>query len=181
MDDNTHPKPSDTRGSRSMTEHTFHPLRDLQSRIESLFDDFYRGGSRAPFARLGWGDLGLTASDLALTAALPSLDVIDKEDELKVVAELPGMAEGDIDIQVNESTLTLSGEKKEEVEEGDKEGEYYTCERRFGSFRRTIRLPKGIDQEKVEATFKNGVLTVHLPKKPEAQHPSRKVEVKAKG
>ena len=105
--------------------------------------------------------------------------MIDKEDEVKLVAELPGLNESDIDVQVTDSTLTLSGEKKEESQEGDKDGDYYVCERRFGSFRRSIRLPEGIDQDEIEARFRNGVLTVRLPKKPEARQPSRKIDVKA--
>jgi len=81
-------------------------------------------------------------------------------------------------VQVTDRTLTPSGEKIEETEKGDKKGDYCLCERRFESFRRSVRLPEGIDQDKIDARFRNGVLTVHLPKKPEAQHPSRKIEIK---
>ena len=109
---------------------------------------------------------------------MPTLDVIDKENEVKLVADLPGLTEEDIDVQVTDSTLTISGEKKEEIEEDDKEGERYVSERRFGSFVRRIPLPDGIDLDGIDASFKNGVLTVHLPKTPEAQNPARKIKVR---
>ncbi|SDE50197.1 Hsp20/alpha crystallin family protein [Ruegeria marina] len=111
-------------------------------------------------------------------AAVPTLDVIDKENEVKLMADLPGLTEKDNDVQVTDSRLTISGEKREEIEEGGKEGERYVSERRFGSFMRRIALPEGIDQDKIDASFRNGVLTVHLPKTPEAQHPARKIEVR---
>ncbi len=151
------------------------PFWSLRNEIDGLFDDFFRTGWS------GWspGLSRATAPALHSPAAVPSLDVIDKENEVKLVADLPGLTEQDIDVQVTDSTLTISGKKLEEIEDGDQEGERYVSERRFGSFARRISLPDGIDQDQIDASFKNGVLTVRLPKKPEAQHPARKIEVKA--
>ncbi|MDU8913377.1 Hsp20/alpha crystallin family protein [Aestuariicoccus sp. MJ-SS9] len=147
------------------------PLWSLRDEIDDLFEDFYRGGL-APLRRRWKGAMP------ALGALSPNLDVIDKEDELRITADLPGMAEKDIDIEVTDHNLTISGEKKEEKEEGDKEGDYYLSERRFGSFKRSIALPEGIEHDKIEATFANGVLTIRLPKTAEARQPGRKIEVK---
>lgn len=147
------------------------PFWSLRREIDNLFDDFYHGW--APFSRRAADPAG------PLPATAPALDVIDKEAEVKLVADLPGLTEKDINVEVTDSMLTISGEKAEETEEGDKEGERYVSERRFGGFMRRISLPEGIDQEKIDASFKNGVLTVRLPKKPEARNPARKIEVKA--
>ena len=102
--------------------------------------------------------------------SIPNIDVIDKKDELKLSAELPGMDEKDIDVQVSDGMLTLSGEKKHETEEGDKDGDYYMSERSFGSFKRTVRLPDGIDQDKIDAHFKNG-LRRHVATYAPVEHP----------
>ncbi|WP_372923133.1 Hsp20/alpha crystallin family protein [Roseovarius sp.] len=99
--------------------------------------------------------------------------------EVKLISDLPGLTGHDIDVQVTDSPLTISGKKKEETEDGDEEDERSAFERHFGSFMRRIFLPEGIDQDKIDASFINGVLMVPLPKKPEAQHRARKIEVKA--
>lgn len=155
-----------------VAERSRRPFWDLREEIENLFDEFYSGNALAPLRQR------FRPGALVTAASMPKLDVIDKPDELRLVAELPGMEEKDIDIEVTDSTLTLSGEKKEDIEEGEKEGDYYLCERRFGSFKRSVRLPEGIDHDKIAATFRNGVLTVRLPKTAEAQQPSRKIEVR---
>jgi len=156
------------------------PFWMLRNEVDDLFDDFFRTGwSGWPMQRRRAHGVTPRGPAVAPSLAVPSLDVIDKENEVKLIADLPGLSENDIDVQVNDSTLTISGEKKEEVEEGDEEGERYVSERRFGSFTRRISLPEGIDQDKIDATFRNGVLTVRLPKTPEAQNPARKIEVKA--
>lgn len=140
------------------------PFWTRRSQVEDVFDDFMRTGwsGWAPHAgRSTW-------PSAHPPAAVPTLDVIDKEKEVKLIADLPGLTEEDIDVEVSDSTLTISGEKKEESEKCDTEGERYVSERSFGAFARRIPLPEGIDKEKIDASFKNGVLTVHLPKKPEA-------------
>jgi HSP20 family protein len=82
-------------------------------------------------------------------------------------------------VKVVNGNLTIKGEKQEEKEE--KKKGYYLRERHFGSFERSFGLPEGVDADKIEATFKKGVLTLTLPKKPEAQKPEKKIEVKAGG
>ena len=151
------------------------PLWRLRNDIEDVFDDFLSTGWSGWGPRRGQG----AGPSTRPPAALPTLDVIDKDAEVKLVADLPGLAEDDIDVEVTDSTLTIAGEKKEELEEGDKEGARYVSERRFGRFMRRIPLPDGIDADNIDASFRNGVLTVRLPKKPEAQNPARKIRVRA--
>jgi HSP20 family protein len=87
--------------------------------------------------------------------------------------------EKNIEVKVTDGVITIKGEKQEEKEEKNKD--YYLQERSFGSFQRSFELPQSVDLDKIEATFKKGVLTVTLPKKPEAQKPAKKIEVKAAG
>ncbi len=152
---------------------------DLRDEIDGLFEDFFPGaavGPRRQRRRLGWGR---QSDDRVAGINIPTINVIDKQDEIKLCAELHGMDDAGIDVQVTDGMLTLSGEKNEEIDEGSKDSDYYMSERSFGSFKRTARLPDGIDQDNIEAHFKNGALTAHLPKKPEAQAQTRRIEVKA--
>ena len=108
---------------------------------------------------------------------MPAVDLVESDKAYEVTAELPGMDEKNIDVKVTDGRLTIKGEKQEEKEE--KKKDYYLHERRFGSFERSFELPESVDAEKIEASFKKGVLTVTLPKKAEAQKPAKKIEVKA--
>ncbi|MFQ5451916.1 MAG: Hsp20/alpha crystallin family protein [Nitrospinaceae bacterium] len=144
------------------------PFSTLERDMNRLFRDF----SRTFF------DRSLFRSDLISSArVMPSVDVAETDDEVKVTAELPGMDEKDIDVSLSKNILTLKGEKKQEKEEKDKN--YYRMERSYGKFQRDIVLPEGIEQDKVDAKFHNGVLTVVLKKTPEAKKDVKKIEVKA--
>ncbi|MBX7246263.1 MAG: Hsp20/alpha crystallin family protein [Candidatus Sumerlaeaceae bacterium] len=140
---------------------------ELHREMDRVFDNFLGdlGGT--------WRMPSLWSRGEGMKAFSPSLDVRDNGKELRVVAELPGMDEKELDVELTGECLTISGQKKEEVEEPT-EG---WAERRFGSFSRTISLPKGIDPEKVTADFRKGVLTVTLPRRPEAQVERRKITV----
>ena len=104
-------------------------------------------------------------------------DFTDTEKAYEVTAELPGIDEKDIEVKVANGILSIKGEKQEEKEE--KKKDYYLRERNFGSFERSFQVPDGVDTDKIEASFKKGVLTVTLPKKPEAQTAAKKIDVKA--
>ena len=106
----------------------------------------------------------------------PAITMIEKENAYELTAELPGMDESNIELKVAGGVLTIKGEKKEEKEE--KGADYVLSERRFGSIQRSIPLPEGIDLERIEASFKKGVLTVTMPKTPEAQKSERKIAIK---
>jgi HSP20 family protein len=115
--------------------------------------------------------------DAEVTSAwCPVVDVSDSQDAVVLQAELPGVAPEQVDVSVENSVLTISGEKKHVHEEGKDGSEYHLVERRYGRFERSFSLPRTVDSEKVDATVTNGVLTVTLPKV-EAAKP-RKIAVK---
>ena len=105
------------------------------------------------------------------------MDVRETAKQYAVTAELPGMDEGDIEVELKGNMLTIKGEKKEEREETE-EGDYHLTERRYGSFQRSFTVPPGVDPSGVTASFKKGVLTVTLPKTKEARA-TQKVTVKS--
>jgi HSP20 family protein len=104
----------------------------------------------------------------------PSLDVFDDKDNVIVKAELPGMKKEDIEVTLAGDTLTISGERKEEVE--NKDAETYRSERYFGRFQRSVTLPHQVDPNRIQATYKDGILTVTLSKSEEAKR--KQIEVK---
>lgn len=141
-----------------------HPLTDLQREMNRVFDGFW-GRLDSPFGAL----------PAALSGAGPRADVVETDKAVEVTVELPGMAEQDIDVSLTDDAVTVKGEKKIERQE-EKTG-YHLSERSYGSFTRTIALPYGVDADKAEATFRNGVLTVTLPKTEEARSRVKKVPV----
>lgn len=109
----------------------------------------------------------------------PRVDMRETDTAVEIQAELPGVTEQDIEVQLADGILTLKGEKKQEREE--KEKGYYLMERSYGSFLRQIPIPVEVEEDKVEAKFDKGVLSVVLPKKPETQTKTKKIEIKAGG
>ena len=101
---------------------------------------------------------------------VPPMDLVEAEDHFVLKADLPGLAEGDVNIEVQDGTLTLSGERKAEHEQREKG--WYRIERSFGSFNRSLTLPQGVDPDSISARFDRGVLEVRIPK-PEARKPRR--------
>lgn len=133
-------------------------LARLHNEMDDLFDGFFRGLDR-PFG--GY-------------KAWPAIDVAEKDDAILVRAEVPGCKADDVDISVYNNTLTISGEKKETREE--KEKGYYYSESSYGSFRRDVTLPAEVDTARIEATCKDGVLSITLPKA--AKTKAVKVQIK---
>ena len=140
----------------------YSPWRDLEeasSRIARLFDD----------SPLSTGTNGGNW--------LPAVNVEESKEELVLTAELPGMTQDDISIELENNVLTISGEKSEQRTEGDEERRYHLWERRYGAFQRSFTLPRTVTADEIRATFDSGVLTVHLPKAAEAK--GRKIEIAA--
>lgn len=108
---------------------------------------------------------------------IPNIDVKEEEDRLIVAAELPGIDQNDIDVEVTQDSVRIAGEKKKE--EKTEEKGYYHRETSYGAFERIIDLPAAVDQEKAEAEFSKGVLTIRLPKSEQARSKRKKVEVKS--
>jgi len=140
----------------------------LQREINDLFDGLYRSHG---LSKGQWPEAGSWLGD-----EWPSVDVTDSEKQVKVKVELPGMDEDGIEVSVADEALTIRGEKKTEVE--DKGEDHYHRECSYGSFHRTIPLPCEIDTNKVDASFKKGVLTVTLPKSVAAQAKVKKIKIK---
>ncbi len=105
----------------------------------------------------------------------PSIDLAEKANELVVKCEVPGMDPKDIDISLSDGVLTIRGEKKQEREE--KEADYHLVERSYGSFSRSIQLPKEVQSDKISASYKNGILKITLPKSEEAKKKEIKIKV----
>jgi HSP20 family protein len=124
--------------------------------MDRLFDDFFSNFGLTPFNE-GWREFSEGWREFS-----PSVDISENDKEIKVSAELPGLDDDDIQVTLDRDLLTISGEKKEEKE--DKRQNYYRLERSYGSFRRSLRLPAEVEADKIEATFKNGVLKITLPK-----------------
>ena len=138
------------------------PFFSLHREIDRLFDDFTRG-----FPSLGtFGD--------GMNKMLPTMDVSETDKEIEITAELPGLEEKDVQVNLADNVLTIRGEKNAEKEEKDKN--YRLVERSYGSFERSLELPANVDAEAIKATIDKGVLKVVVPKPAPAQ--SKKVEVK---
>ncbi len=150
------------------------PLESLHREVDRLFEEFDRDFWRWPFRRSVFDIAPFWRQELEIAA--PAVDIVEKDNAYEVTAELPGMDEKDIEVKLINGGLTIKGEKQEEKEE--KRKGYHLHERHFGSFERYFTVPEGVDPDKIEASFKKGVLTVTLPKKPEAVKPEKKIEVK---
>lgn len=109
----------------------------------------------------------------------PDTDVVERENEIRVTCELPGMNADDIDISLENNVLTISGEKSEEREEGGEKDTYHLTERRWGRFSRSFVLPREVEQEQIRAEFRDGVLSVTIPKSEKARR--RRIEITGDG
>ena len=140
-------------------------LEDMRRDLDKLFGDFFEPAARRRF--------GIKPHEPGVV--VPSVDVFERQGEIVVKADIPGVEKENIDITISKEHLTIKGEvkKEEEVRQED----YYSLERSFGSFSRAIPLPADADGSKAKASFKNGVLEVVFPKKEEAKQSEIKVSV----
>jgi HSP20 family protein len=142
------------------------PVRELgtiQNEMNRLFTSFF--------------DTPTTANGTTFRRWIPAMDLVETDGAFVLKADLPGLSESDVNIEVEENVLTISGERKSEHQ--DRKAGYYRVERSYGSFRRSLTLPEGVEAEAVKATFANGVLEVTVPK-PVQQAP-RKVQIAVGG
>lgn len=139
-------------------------ILSMQREINRLFDSFFRGGAQE--------DEGLFPCAWA-----PAVDLAEKEGDFVVKAELPGVDRSDVRITMQDNVLTIRGEKRQEKEESGKPN-YRRVERSYGSFERSFALPAPVKSDGVEAAFKDGILTITLPKAEEAR--PRQIDVKVK-
>ena len=140
------------------------PLLSLHREVNRLFDDVFRGFD---------SHLPSRGSSSSVGDRWPSVEISDGEKEIRITAEVPGLEEKDIEVLLEDGVLTLKGEKKSETEDKDRQ----FSERFYGRFERRIPLGYEIDDDKVSADFKNGVLTVSLPKTERAQAKAKRIAI----
>ncbi len=159
-----------TQGLSSFPESgAFNPMLELRREMNRLFDSAFRGFGLSPFG-----------SDTPLTASVylkPQVDISATEKEYCIAVEVPGVSEKDVKVEVANNVMTIRGEKK--LEKEDKGENYYRMERAYGSFQRVLSLPEDAQHEDVQATFKNGVLTIKMPRKALPKVEVKAIEVKS--
>jgi HSP20 family protein len=140
----------------------FRGMSSLQDQVNRLFEDAHRTGG---------------GSESSLTSWAPAVDIHETENELVVTADLPGMNEKDLDVRVENNLLTIRGERK--MESSVNEENFLRVERSYGSFSRSFALPNTINTEEIKADYRNGVLTVKLPKREETKPRQVKVNIQS--
>jgi HSP20 family protein len=147
------------------------PLTQLHSDIDRLFSQAFRA--------VGWAgtDMSQVFGDAALVSLKPQVDIAATDREYVITAEVPGLEAGDLHLELQEDTLLIRGEKRQEWEKQN--AGVYRMERRYGAFERVLSLPDDAERDRLEAKLKHGVLTVTLPRKPSAKTTTRLIEVQA--
>jgi HSP20 family protein len=158
-------------GELSRRGQSYGPMSLFHDEMDRLFDRFF-GGLSWPSWR---GEGGFLSGDGDVR--VPDIDLTENDKEYCVEADLPGLDEKDISLTLDDGVLTLKAERSEEKK--DEQTNYHVAERRWHSVQRALRLPEDIDQGKVSAEFKKGVLTVHLPKSPESHKSAKKIAIKS--
>lgn len=144
------------------------PLTQLHQEIDRMFDSVFRN--------FGLPSLGVNTA-LAQDALLkPNVDIAASDKEYTITVEVPGVEEDKIKLELADNTLTIKGEKKQESEK--KEKDFYRVERSYGSFQRVLSLPEDADQDGIDAQFKNGVLTITLPRKAISKPKGKVIDIK---
>jgi len=157
----TKARPAAAAAPRSFTDQLIEPLSRLRGEVDRLFDDFpFRLPS--PFAAAS----GIT---------LPALEMTETTKAYKITAEIPGMDAGNLEVSVEDDMLRIAGEKKSERDEDEKG--YRISERSYGSFERLVRLPAAADANRIKAKYRQGVLTLTIPKDGEARDRVRRIAV----
>lgn len=153
-------------------ERYYDPTLSLHRDIDRMFDQFLRGFGMPSIGRHGvWP----TLDDSGLLK--PKVDLSASEGEYLLTVEIPGVSEKDVTIDINASTMTVKGEKRQEKEV--KEKNFYRIERSYGSFQRVLSLPEDVNQDAIKATFKNGVLSITMPRKSLPKGEVRQIEISA--
>ncbi|MFQ5773981.1 MAG: Hsp20/alpha crystallin family protein [Kiloniellaceae bacterium] len=152
-----------------------HPLLALRQQMDRLFDEFL-GDWRLPSPPRELFEFEPFPVPLWSRGVVDvKFDVSETDDAIEITAELPGIDEKDVELRLSDGILTMKGEKKAETE--TRERDYYLSERRYGSFARSMRVPESVDRDKITARFDKGVLTVTLPKRPEARSKKKRISI----
>jgi HSP20 family protein len=144
-----------------------HPLMRLHNEIDQIFDQFYHG---FPLFPLRWPQERSKGGVI-----FPQLNIVENKNAYTITVDVPGVEEKDIELTVQEGTLTIRGEKQTEKE--DQDNQYHRVERSYGSFQRVLSLPADAEEDKIEAKFKNGVLTITVTKNTKMTSSGRKIAI----
>jgi len=142
-----------------------HPVENLHQRVNRLFDDFWQDFLPSHNVLQNRHDF------------VPRVDISENDKELTVHADLPGLKDADVDVTLSNGVLSISGKKKSEHEEKSEDEQYHVIERSYGSFRRDITVGPDIDESGIKASFEDGVLVCHLPKKAQEKAKVKKIKV----
>lgn len=156
-------------GGRGLSPFGRDPFTSFRREMDRLFDDFFVP-TLVPTEQRSFG------SGAAATTLRPSVEVAETDQAYTVTAELPGLEQKDVELNLRDNALILSGEKRQETSQ-DNGGLSYT-ERSYGRFERVLPFGEEVDPDRIEAKFKNGVLTVTLPKNPKAKEKARRIEIR---
>lgn len=152
---------------KGQSAHALSPFEEM----DRLFDTYLSRGWLSPFR---WSAPKWNEASATFEGKMPNVDVIDRDKEIVVKAELPGVDKKDIDISVTKDAVTIKGTTSHE--EKEEKGDYYRCEISHGSYARTVALPSNVDEEKAKAMFKDGILEITIPKTGEAKRKSIKID-----
>ena len=153
--------------SRTSQEYD-NPLAQLHQEIDRIFDDTFRG--------LSFPSFDLPTGRLNRSGWLkPNVDIAASDKQYTITVEVPGVDENDIKLEQYDDTLVVKGEKKQESEKSEED--FYRVERAYGSFQRVLNLPEDADRDNIDAQFKNGVLTITLPRKAEAKPEGKVINI----
>jgi len=169
-----HKKSTDVTPIKTGTElEKLTPASGLRSfeEIDRMFDEFFSRSWMRPF---GFGHPSFSHLPAPFEGRTPHVDIIDREDEVFVKAELPGVDKKDIELNMTENSVTIKGSTK--AEEKEEKGDYHRCEISQGSFSRTMSLPSDVDTDKAIAKFKHGILSLTIPKVKKSKHKNVKIE-----
>jgi HSP20 family protein len=144
-------------------------FEDMERMFDDLFEGFFPRGMMRPMLQRSLGRL-----PTGFDGRFPRVDVIDRDDEILIRAEVPGVDKKDLDVSMTDDTVTIKGQTR--LEEKEERGDYYRCEIAQGTFARTVTLPAAVDSEKCKAQFKDGILQLSMPKSAKAKRRSIKVE-----
>ena len=153
----------------------WNPIENLRREVNEVFDRLR--GRIAPVGRNPY-EVDLVQLRRFFSDVDPAVDVTENDDSYKISVELPGISKENIDVSIRNGYVTIRGKKEEDAESSQKD--HFVSERRFGAFMRSFQIPQSIDEEKVQAKFENGVLTVVLPKSPEGRVGERKIQIESK-
>ncbi|MFC1657129.1 Hsp20/alpha crystallin family protein [Candidatus Moduliflexota bacterium] len=149
------------------------PLTNLHEEVDRLFNEAFRRFGMPSLFRDDFWPRG--AQPAAPTIMRPNVDISAGKNEYLITIEVPGIDEKDVKLELSNNTLTIKGEKRQEQEEKDRD--HYRIERSYGSFQRVLSLPEDADQSGITAKFKNGVLTVGLPRRPEKKKNVKLIDI----